>query len=54
MDTDLVAVVHTFNPSIQESVAGGSLKFEVSLFYRVSSRIARDAERNLVLKKKLK
>jgi hypothetical protein len=43
-------VAHTFNPSIWEAEAGGSLEFETSLVYRVSSRTARDAQRSLVSK----
>ena len=43
-------VAHTFNPSIQEAETRGSLEFEVSLVYRVSSRTARTAQRNHVSK----
>jgi hypothetical protein len=34
-------VAHAFNPSTQETEAGGSLEFEASLVYKVSSRTAR-------------
>jgi hypothetical protein len=44
-----VVVAHTFNPRTQESEAGSS-EFETSLVYRVSSRTARAAQRNFVLK----
>lgn len=36
-------VVHTFSPSTWEAEAGRSLKINVSLVYRVSSRAARAA-----------
>jgi hypothetical protein len=45
-------VAHTFNPSTWEAEAGGSLKIEASLFYRVSSRTVRAIQRNTVSKKK--
>jgi hypothetical protein len=34
-------VIHTFNSSTQEAEAGGSLEFEVSLVYEMSSRTTR-------------
>ena len=43
-------VVHVFNPSIQETSASGSLEFETSVIYRVSSRTQRDTQRNPILK----
>jgi hypothetical protein len=43
-------VAHAFDPSTQEAEAGGSLEFEASLFYRVSSRTARATQRNSVSK----
>jgi hypothetical protein len=43
-------VVHTFNPSTREAEAGGSLEFEASLVYKVSSRTARAIQRNPVSK----
>jgi hypothetical protein len=49
-----VVVVHTFNPSTWEAEAGGSLEFEASLVYRVSSRTARATQKNPVSKKKKK
>ncbi|KAM7333218.1 hypothetical protein ACRRTK_006538 [Alexandromys fortis] len=43
--------VHTFSPSIFEEEAGGSLEFEASLVYKVSSRTARVvSQRNPVSK----
>jgi hypothetical protein len=36
-----VGVAQTFNSTTQEAETGGSLEFEASLVYRVSSRIAR-------------
>jgi hypothetical protein len=44
-------VAHAFNPSTREAEAGGFLKFEASLVYRVSSRTARAMQRNPVSKK---
>ena len=44
-------VAHTFNPSTWEAEAGGSLEFEASLVYKVSSRTARAIQRNPVSKK---
>ena len=41
-------MAHIFNPSTQEAEADGSLEFEVSLLYRMSSRTARDIQRNPV------
>ena len=41
-------VAHTFDPSTQETEAGGFLEFEASLVYRVSSRTARATQRNTV------
>jgi hypothetical protein len=45
-------VAHTFNPSTREAEAGGSLEFEASLVYKVSSRTARAIQRNPVSKNK--
>ena len=42
-------VAHAFNPSSQETEAGGSL-FKASLVYRVSSRTAKATQINPVLK----
>ena len=47
-------VAHAFDPSTWEAEAGGSLIFKASLVYRVSSRTARAAQRNLVSKKQNK
>jgi hypothetical protein len=47
-------VAHAFNHRTWEAEAGGSLEFEASLVYRVSSRTARATQRNPVLKKKEK
>jgi hypothetical protein len=47
-------VAHAFNPSTWEAEAGGSLEFEASLVYRVSSRTTRATQRNPVSKKKKK
>jgi hypothetical protein len=44
-------VVHAFNPSTGETEAGRSLKFEVSMIYRMSFRTARATQRNPDLKK---
>jgi hypothetical protein len=46
-----VVVVYAFDPSIWEAEAGALLEFEASLVYRVSSRTARDIQRNSVSKK---
>jgi hypothetical protein len=46
-----IVMVHTFNPSTWKAVADGSLEFEASLVYRVSSRTARATQRNPVLEK---
>ena len=43
-------MVYAFNSRTQEAQAGRSLEFEASLVYRVSSRIARDTQRNPVSK----
>jgi hypothetical protein len=43
-------VAHAFNPSTREAEAGGSLEFEASLVYKVSSRTARAIQRNPVSK----
>jgi hypothetical protein len=43
--------VHAFNPSTWEAEAGGSLEFEASLVYRMSSRTAIATQRNPVSKK---
>jgi hypothetical protein len=43
-------VTHIFHPRIQEAEAGGSLEFETSLIYRVSSRTAKATQRNPVSK----
>jgi hypothetical protein len=45
-------VAHAFNPSTWEAEAGWIFEFEAILVYRVSSRTARDAQRNPVLKNK--
>jgi hypothetical protein len=45
---------HALNPSTGEAEAGGSLEFEASLVYRVSSRIARTTQRNGLKEKKKK
>ena len=45
-------VAHAFNPSTREAEAGGSLEFEASLVYKVSSRTARAIQRNPVSKNK--
>ena len=37
-----------FNPSTQEAETGGSLEFEASLVYTVSTRIARATQRNQI------
>ena len=42
-------MVHTFNPSTQEAEAGGSLEFDTSLVYQVSSRAAKATQRYPVL-----
>jgi hypothetical protein len=47
-------VAHAFNPSTREAEAGGSLEFEASLVYRVSSRTARAIQRNPVSKNQKK
>jgi hypothetical protein len=47
-------VAHSFNPSTGEAEAEGSLEFEASLFYRVSSRTASATQRNPVLKNQKK
>ena len=41
-------VAHALNPSSREAEAGESLEFKVSPVYRVSSRIVRATQRNLV------
>ena len=46
-------VVQAFSPSSLKVEVGG-LKFEASLVYTVNSRIARDTERNSVLKSQKK
>jgi hypothetical protein len=43
-------VVHAFDPKIWEAEAGWISEFEASLVYRVSSRTARDTQRNPVSK----
>jgi hypothetical protein len=45
-------VAYAFNPSTWEAEAGGFLKVEASLVYRVSSRTARATQRNPVSRKK--
>jgi hypothetical protein len=45
-----MVVVHAFDLSTQEAKAGGSLEFEASLAYGVSSRTARATFRNYVFK----
>jgi hypothetical protein len=47
----VVVVAQAFNPSTWEAEAGGFLSSEASLVYRVSSRTARDTQRNPVSKK---
>jgi hypothetical protein len=47
-------VAHAFNPSTREAEAGGSLEFEASLVYKVSSRTARAIQRNPVSKNQKK
>jgi hypothetical protein len=47
-------VAHAFNPSTREAEAGGSLEFEASLVYRVSSRTAGAIQRNPVSKNQKK
>ena len=42
----LAGMVHSFNPSTLEVGAGGSLEFEASLVYRVSSSTLRATQRN--------
>lgn len=46
-------MAHNFNPSISKAKAGGTLEFEVSLVYTVSSRSARVTERHLSQTNKL-
>lgn len=46
-------MAHNFNPSIWKDKAGGTLEFEVSLVYTVSSRSARVTERHLSQTNKL-
>ena len=50
-----VVVAHTFNPGSQEveAEAGRSLKLEVSLIYRGSSRTTRATQRNPVSKQNI-
>jgi hypothetical protein len=43
-------VAHIFNPSTQETELGRSLSWRPGLIYRVSSKTARDTQRNPVLK----
>jgi hypothetical protein len=43
-------VVHAFNPSTWEAKAGRISEFKASLVYKVSSRTARDIQRNPVSK----
>ena len=43
-------VTNTFNPSAEEAEEGRSLEFKASLVYRVSSRTARDAQKETYLK----
>jgi hypothetical protein len=45
-------IVHILNPSTWEEETGGSLEFEATLVYRVSSRTARATQTNPVLKLK--
>jgi hypothetical protein len=47
-------VAHAFDPSTQEAEAGGSLEFEASLAYKMSSRTARAIQRNPVSKNQKK
>jgi hypothetical protein len=44
-------LANTFNPSTWEAEAGGSLEFEASLVYRVSSGTARVTQRNPTVEK---
>jgi hypothetical protein len=41
-------VAYAFNPSTREAEAGGFFEFEASLVNKVSSRTARDIQRNPV------
>jgi hypothetical protein len=47
-------VVHAFNYSMQEAEGERIFEFEASLVYGVSSRTARDTQRNPVLREKKK
>jgi hypothetical protein len=47
-------VAHAYNPSTREAEAGGSLEFEASLVYRVSSRTVGAIQRNPVSKNQKK
>jgi hypothetical protein len=47
-------VAHAFNPSTQEAEAGGTLEFEASVVYKVSSRTARAIQKNPVSKNQKK
>ena len=45
-------MVHPINSSTREAETGRSLEFGASLVYKVSSRTARETERDPVLKNK--
>jgi hypothetical protein len=47
-------VAYTFNPSTREAEAGGFLSSRPAWFTKLSSRTARDIQRNSVSKKKKK
>jgi hypothetical protein len=47
-----VVMAHNFDPNTREAEAGRISQFEASLIYRVSSRTARDTQRNPVSIKK--
>jgi hypothetical protein len=51
--TKLVVVGHTFNPSTWEAVLVDLWEFEISLVYRVISKIARATQRDHVSKNKI-
>jgi hypothetical protein len=48
----LAVVALAFNLSTQEKRQAGSLEFQASLVYRLSSRVARATQKNHVLKNK--
>jgi hypothetical protein len=47
-------VAHSFKPSTWKAEVGGSLEFNASLIYRLSSRAARATQTNSVSKNKNK